>query len=178
MTRQSSSMGHRCRQLCTNANFTAFGSRRTAWPFLALPSPPGAHGSQGEDVHSHAPNLPAAQPSGQQADVAIPTCPASIYRHLAATVADRAACCRNCRKRETGGIRHAQTRHHGYRRADRHSPPEKRAGAADPRRTDSSPARRPASPSPAVRISCPACPRSAAVPAGGGRRCCPGNRAS
>ena len=105
MTRQSSSMGHRCRQLCTNANFTAFGSRRTAWPFLALPSPPGAHGSQGEDVHSHAPNLPAAQPSGQQADVAIPTCPASIYRHLAATVADRAACCRNCRKRETGGRR-------------------------------------------------------------------------
>ena len=46
MTRQSSSTGHRCRQLCTNANLTAAGSRRTAWPFLALSSPPAAHGSQ------------------------------------------------------------------------------------------------------------------------------------
>lgn len=80
MTRQSSSTGHRCRQLCTNANFTAFGSRRTELPFLTLPSPPGVHGSQGEGVHSHAPDLPAALKPDHWADTATPTSPASTSR--------------------------------------------------------------------------------------------------
>src|SRR5690606_24105676 len=79
MTRQSSSTGQRCRQPCTKANFTAFGSRRTAWPFLRLPSPPGAHGSQREDVRSRAPDLPVALKPDHRAHTATPTFPASTF---------------------------------------------------------------------------------------------------
>jgi hypothetical protein len=40
ITRQACARERPPRLLSRNANFTAFGPRRTAWPFSAAPSPP------------------------------------------------------------------------------------------------------------------------------------------
>src|SRR3546814_6184774 len=64
-------MERRCMPSFLNAHGfdpRAFGSRRTAWSFLGFPSPPGARGSQGEAVHSLAPDLPAARTLGPTGD--------------------------------------------------------------------------------------------------------------
>src|SRR3546814_5008361 len=70
-------MERRCMPSFLNAHGfdpRAFGSRRTAWSFLGFPSPPGARGSQGEAVHSLAPDLPAARTLGPTGDNATPIC--------------------------------------------------------------------------------------------------------
>src|SRR3546814_8058749 len=68
-TRPIGRMERRCMPSFLNAHGfdpRAFGSRRTAWSFLGFPSPPGARGSQGEAVHSLAPDLPAARTRSEE----------------------------------------------------------------------------------------------------------------
>src|SRR3546814_2996727 len=76
-------MERRCMPSFLNAHGfdpRAFGSRRTAWSFLGFTSPPGARGSQGEAVHSLAPDLPAARTLGPTGDNAKPICSGSTCR--------------------------------------------------------------------------------------------------
>src|SRR3546814_12696733 len=76
-------MERRCMPSFLNAHGfdpRAFGSRRTAWSYLGFPSPPGARGSQGEAVHSLAPDLPAARTLGPTGANATPICSGSTCR--------------------------------------------------------------------------------------------------